>query len=104
MSRGWLLNPLKHGRKAVALRQRSAHARTDGRGGGLLDQCRIRSLRSTTFAKPGGDSDGHGERLANWIWVFRRELRPQGIDTNKAGMCCRISDVDSEAHETHRDC
>ena len=70
------LNPLKHGRRAVGLQERLARA---GYRDGEALYCRIRSRLSSTFARPGDQSADHSgrhaERLANWIWVFRRELQ-----------------------------
>ena len=70
------LNALKHGRRAVALRERLARA---GYRDGEALYCRIRERLSKTFARPGGpsgDQSGrHADRLANWIWVSQREWR-----------------------------
>ncbi len=70
------LNALKHGQRAVALRQRLARA---GYREAEALYCRIRERLSRTFARPGdesGDHSGrHADRLANWIWVSQREWR-----------------------------
>lgn len=70
------LNPLKHGRRAVALQEKLARA--GYREGEAL--CRhIRSRLSKAFAMPGEEPDQalnrQGDGLANWIWVFQRGLR-----------------------------
>jgi hypothetical protein len=71
------LNALKHGRRAVGLRERLARA---GYRDGEALYCRIRSRLLSTFARPGDDSERHAadrlaDRLANWIWVSQREWR-----------------------------
>jgi hypothetical protein len=77
------LNPLKHGQRAVGLRERLARA-------GYRDRealyCRIRERILKTFAQPGAQSGDHSgrqaDRLANWIWVSQREWRRrQSIQT-----------------------
>ena len=70
------LNPLKHGRRAVGLRERLARA---GYREGEALYGRIRSKLSKAFAPPGldpdPDLDRQSDRLANSIWVFRRGLQ-----------------------------
>jgi hypothetical protein len=63
------LNPLKHGRRAVALRERLERA---GYREGEAFYCRIQSRISKTLARPGDGSERQAERLASWIWTFRR--------------------------------
>jgi hypothetical protein len=70
------LNPLKHGRRAVALQERLARA---GYREGEALYRRIRSRLSKALAIPGEeldrDLDRQGDHLTNWIWVFQRGLR-----------------------------
>jgi hypothetical protein len=66
------LNALKHGRRAVALRERLVRA---GYREGEALYCRIRQRLSKALARPGDHSDRHADRLANWIWVSNREWR-----------------------------
>jgi hypothetical protein len=56
------VNPLKHGRRAVALQKRLLRA---GYRDGEALYCRIRSRLLKTFARPGDRSDRHANRLAN---------------------------------------
>lgn len=69
------LNPLKHGRRAVALQEKLARA---GYREGEALYCRIRSRLSRARAGPGDHPDlglnRQVNRLANWILVFRRGL------------------------------
>ena len=70
------LNALKHGQRAVGLREQLARA---GYRKGEALYCSIRDRLLKTFARPGdpsGDHSGrHADRLANWIWVCQREWR-----------------------------
>jgi hypothetical protein len=66
------LNPLRHGRRTVALQEKLRRA---GYRDGEAVYCRIRSRLAKTFAAPGEDLNGQVDRLANWIWVFQRGLR-----------------------------
>jgi hypothetical protein len=69
------LNPLKHGRRAVALQEKLARA---GYREGEALYCRIRSRLSRALAGPGDHPDPglnrQVDRLANGILVFRRGL------------------------------
>jgi hypothetical protein len=70
------LNALKHGQRAVALRERLMRAGyREGEADCFLNWCRIRSRLSNIFARPGDQSGRHADRLANWIWVSQREWR-----------------------------
>ena len=94
-------NTLKHGRRAVGLRERLVWA-------GYRDGEGIRSRLSSVFARP-GDHSGDPLRpprgpLGELDWAVSARVAPPGVDTSKAGMCFRIRDWDSETHKTHKDC
>jgi hypothetical protein len=86
------LNPLKHGRRAVALREKLARA---GYREGEALYRRIRSRLSKAFAIPGEEPDQdlnrQGDGLANWIWVFQRGLRRR--QAKRAKLECYLESV-----------
>jgi cytoskeletal protein CcmA (bactofilin family) len=74
------LNPLKHGRRAVALQEKLARAGGYREGEALY--CRIRGLRRPSL-RHGTIPTVTRDRLANWIWVVQREWRRRvSIRTN----------------------
>jgi hypothetical protein len=91
------LNPLKHGRRAVALRERLVRA---GYRDGEALYCRIRARLLKTFARPGDHSDRHADRLANWIWVSQRERR--GRQAIRAKLECPLESTIGTARLTKR--
>src|SRR5271169_1490305 len=83
------LNPLKHGCRAVPLRDRLARA---GYRESEALYCRIRSRLSRALSVAGSGADWDVERqadhLANWIWASRRQLH--GWQSKRAKLECTL--------------